>query len=325
MLVYLIRRLGQSALVVMTMAVLVFVSMYAIGDPLEILLPQDATPAERETVARQLGLDRPLAEQFLMFLGNAVRGDLGTSFVLGRPAVEVILERLPATLELAAMALVLCVVVGVPMGLYAGLRPKSPVSRGMMTGTVLGFSLPNFWIGLMLIFVFAVELKWLPAGGRGETRTILGIETALTSWAGIRHLILPAFVMSLYNIALVARLVRAGTAEILRNDYIRFARAKGLSQRRILGVHLLKNIMIPVITVLGLEMGTMIAFAVVTESVFSYPGIGKLLMDSISRLDRPVIVAYLMLTVFLFVIINLMVDLAYAALDPRVRLGRAAE
>lgn len=211
------------------------------------------------------------------------------------------------------------------MGLYAGLRPKSLFSRGMMTGTVLGFSLPNFWIGLMLIFLFAVELRWLPAGGRGATSTILGIETALTSWAGIRHLILPAFVMSLYNIALVARLVRAGTIEVLRNEYIRFARAKGLSQGRILGVHLLKNIMIPVITVMGLELGTMIAFAVVTESVFSYPGIGKLLVDSITRLDRPVIVAYLMLTVFLFVIINLIVDLAYAALDPRVRIGGAAE
>ncbi|MGB3500627.1 MAG: ABC transporter permease [Mesorhizobium sp.] len=321
MLVYIIRRLGQSALVIATMAVLVFGSMYAVGDPLDILVPQDATPAERDMIASHLGLDKGLAEQFGIFVTNAARGDLGSSFVFGRPAVDVILERLPATLELAFSALLLCFVVGVPMGIYAGLYPKSPLSRMMMGSTVLGFSLPNFWIGLMLILLFSVELRWLPAGGRGPVSSIFGFETALTSWDGVKYLILPAVVMSLYNIALTARLVRAGTQETMRNEYIRFARAKGLSRRRVIGVHLLKNIMIPVVTVLGLELGTMIAFAVVTESVFAYPGIGKLLIDSIMRLDRPVIVAYLMMTVLLFVMINLVVDLAYAALDPRVRIG----
>lgn len=325
MLVYLIRRLGQAALVVATMAVLVFVSMYTIGDPLEVLVPQDATDADRAKIAAQFGLDQPLHVQFFSFAANALKGDLGNSFVHGRPAVDVILERFPATLELAVTALVLCVVIGVPMGLYAGLRPKSLLARGLMTSTVLGFSLPNFWIGLMLIFVFAVQLQWLPAGARGPTEEIFGVRLAITSWDGLKHLLMPAFVISLYNIALVARLVRAGTLETLRNDYIRFARAKGLSETRIMGVHLLKNIMIPVVTVLGLEFGNMIAFAVVTESVFSYPGIGKLLIDSITRLDRPVIVAYLMLTVLLFVLINLVVDLAYAALDPRVRIGGASE
>lgn len=323
MLVYIVRRLGQSALVVATMATLVFASMYAVGDPLDILVPQDATLAEREQIATHLGLDRSLPDQFAIFIKNAVQGDLGNSFVFGRPAVDIILERLPATLELAASALFLCFIVGVPMGIYAGLYPASPLSRAMMGSTVLGFSLPNFWIGLMLILLFSVELRWLPSGGRGPTESIFGINTALSSWDGIRHLILPAVVISLYNIALTARLVRAGTQETMRNEYIRFARAKGLSRRRIIGVHLLKNIMIPVVTVLGLEFGTMIAFAVVTESVFAYPGVGKLLIDSIMRLDRPVIVAYLMMTVLLFVIINLVVDLTYAALDPRVRIGAA--
>ena len=323
MLVYIIRRLGQSALVIATMAVLVFSSMYAIGDPLDILVPQDATQAERDQIASHLGLDKSLPEQFAIFVANAARGDLGDSFVFGRPAVEIILERLPATLELAFSALFLCFIIGVPMGIYAGLRPNSPVSKVMMGSTVLGFSLPNFWIGLMLILLFSVELRWLPSGGRGPVENFLGIRTAFASWDGIKYLILPAFVISLYNIALTARLVRAGTQETMRNEYIRFARAKGLSGRRIIGVHLLKNIMIPVVTVLGLEFGTMIAFAVVTESVFAYPGIGKLLIDSIMRLDRPVIVAYLMMTVLLFVVINLIVDLTYAALDPRVRIGEA--
>jgi peptide/nickel transport system permease protein len=239
------------------------------------------------------------------------------------PAVEAILERLPATLELALAGLVFSILIGIPLGVLAGLKPHSWIGRTIMSGSILGFSLPNFWIGLMLILLFAVELKLLPASGRGPTVSVFGIPFAFLTWEGLKHLLLPAFTLALYKSALVIRIAQAGTREVMLQDYIRFARAKGLSQGRIVGVHVLKNIMIPVVTVLGLELGSMIAFAVVTETVFAYPGMGKLLIDSINRLDRPIIVAYLMLTVVIFVIINLIVDLLYAAIDPRVRLADA--
>ena len=239
------------------------------------------------------------------------------------PAVEVILQRLPATLELALVGLAFSILIGIPLGVVAGLKPHSAAGRSIMSGSILGFSLPNFWIGLMLILLFAVELRILPAGGRGPTTTVLGVPTAIFSLEGIKHLILPAVTLALYKSALVIRIAQAGTREVMLQDYIRFARAKGLKPSRIIGVHVLKNIMIPVVTVLGLELGSMIAFAVVTETVFAYPGMGKLLIDSINRLDRPIIVAYLMLTVVIFVVINLIVDLLYAAVDPRVRLAEA--
>ncbi|MBN9060858.1 MAG: ABC transporter permease [Rhizobiales bacterium 65-9] len=323
MLVYLIRRLSQAALVVAVMGTIVFLSMYAIGNPIDLLAAQDASDAEKAELARQLGLDRPIWEQFLIFAGNAMRGDLGKSFVYNEPTLRLILQRLPATLELALTALVFSVALGIPLGVYAGLKPDSWMSRTIMSGSILGFSLPNFWIGLMLILFFAVELKWLPASGRGETVDLLGVPVSFLTWDGLRHLFLPALTLSLYKAALVVRLARAGTREVVMQDYVRFARAKGLSYRRIVLVHVVKNMMIPVVTVLGLEFGSMIAFAVVTETVFAYPGMGKLLIDSINRLDRPVIVAYLMFTVLLFVIINLIVDLIYAAIDPRVRLVEA--
>jgi peptide/nickel transport system permease protein len=323
MLVYLIRRLGQSLLVVAVMAILVFLAVFAVGDPIDILANPNADQAERAAIARTLGLDRPLWEQFGVFVMNALQGDLGRSFVYNTPAVDVILERLPATLELALVGLLFSVAIGIPLGVAAGLRPNSWLGRAIMSGSILGFSLPNFWIGLMLILLFAVELRILPASGRGPTTEILGVPFALFSLEGWRHLILPAFTLALYKSALVIRIAQAGTRDVMLQDYIRFARAKGLSRSRIVGVHVLKNILIPVVTVLGLELGSMIAFAVVTETVFSYPGMGKLLIDSINRLDRPVIVAYLMMTVVIFVIINLAVDLLYATIDPRVRLSEA--
>lgn len=321
MLVYFIRRVGQALFVIVAMAVIVFFAMNVVGDPVEILAPQDASEADRRAIAQRLGLDLPVWQQFWIFATNAIQGDLGRSFVYNEPTLGLILQRLPATLELALVGLFFSVVIGIPLGVWAGLKPESLTGRAIMSGSILGFSLPNFWIGLMLILFFAVQLQWLPATGRGETTSILGIQTALGSWEGIRNLILPALTLALYKAALVVRLARAGTREVMLQDYIRFARAKGLSQSRIVLVHVLKNIMIPVVTVLGLELGSMIAFAVVTESVFSYPGMGKLLIDSINRLDRPVIVAYLMFTVVLFVLINLIVDLVYAAIDPRVRLS----
>ena len=323
MLVYLIRRLGQSLLVVTAMATLVFVGLYLVGDPVDILANPDADQAERAAIAARLGLDRPLHQQFATFVWNALQGDLGRSFVYNVSAVEVILQRLPATLELALVGLVFSILIGIPLGLLAGLKPHSLPGRAIMTGSILGFSLPNFWIGLMLVLLFAVELKWLPASGRGPTTEVLGVPLAIFSVDGWRHLLLPAITLALYKSALVVRIAQAGTREVMMQDYIRFARAKGLGWRRIVGVHVLKNMLIPVVTVLGLELGSMIAFAVVTETVFAYPGMGKLLIDSINRLDRPIIVAYLMLTVVIFVIINFAVDLLYAALDPRVRYDEA--
>ena len=319
--VFIIRRLLQSIVVVFAMATIVFLGVYAVGDPVWMFVDSEMTQADIEQVVRSLGLDRPLWEQYLRFLQSALSGDLGRSFVFGEPAMRLILQRLPATLELAGTAVFLSIVLGVPLGLYAGLRPNGVLSRTIMAGSIFGFSLPNFWVGIMLIMVFAVMLGWAPSTGRGDTATFLGITSSLFTRNGLAHLMLPAFNLALTNISLVIRLTRAGVMEAIHQDYIKFARAKGLSGRRIVGVHLMKNIMIPVVTVIGLEAGTLIAFAVVTETVFAWPGMGRLLIQAIQQLDRPLIVAYLMLIVFLFVIINLIVDICYSLLDPRVRLG----
>jgi len=311
--VFVIRRILQSLVVVLVMSLVVFVGVHLVGDPVHILISDEMTQAEIDAFIHRLGLDRPVYEQYFHFLGNALRGDLGNSFVFGEPALKLILQRMPATLELAFAAFILAVVVGIPLGMYAGLKPESPASRAIMAGSILGFSLPTFWVGLMLIMVFAVMLGWLPSTGRGDFGT----------WDGLRHLILPAFNLALFKMALVTRLARAGTREAALQDYVKFARAKGLSPSRVVLVHVLKNILVPVVTVLGLELGGLIAFSVVTETVFAWPGMGKLLIDSIQRLDRPVVVAYLVITVVMFVVINLVVDLLYSALDPRVRLKEA--
>ena len=311
--VFVIRRILQSLVVVLVMSLVVFVGVHLVGDPVHILISDEMTQAEIDAFIHRLGLDRPVYEQYFHFLGNALRGDLGNSFVFGEPALKLILQRMPATLELAFAAFILAIVIGIPLGMYAGLRPESPASRAIMAGSILGFSLPTFWVGLMLIMVFAVMLGWLPSTGRGDFCT----------WDGLRHLILPAFNLALFKMALVTRLARAGTREAALQDYVKFARAKGLSPSRVVLVHILKNILVPVVTVLGLELGGLIAFSVVTESVFAWPGMGKLLIESIQRLDRPVIVAYLVITVVMFVVINLVVDLLYSALDPRVRLKEA--
>lgn len=322
MIAYLIRRLGQSVLVMAVMATIVFFGLYAVGNPVDLLINPEADLAEQEETIRRLGLDKPIYVQFGYFLAGLVHGDLGTSFVHNRPALELILSRLPATLELAFLGILIAVVFGIPLGMIAGLKPNAPYSKFIMAGSVVGFSTPNFWQGLMLIMLFAVFLGWLPAGGRGETVDVLGIPVSFLTWDGLSHLILPAINVAIYKMSLVIRLTRAGTAEVALQDYVKYARARGLSPTRVVGVHILKNILIPVVTVLGLETGNVIAFAVVTETVFAWPGIGKLLIDSIGLLDRPVVVAYLMLTVFLFVMINLVVDIGYSVLDPRVRVKR---
>jgi peptide/nickel transport system permease protein len=321
MTVFVIRRLAQSLLVLFVTSLIVFAGIYAIGNPIDILIAADATAAEREQAIRSLGLDRSLIEQYGTFVWNALQGDLGRSFVFNQPSIDLILSRMPATLELAFVALALSLVVGIPLGLWAGLRPGTTLDETVMTGSILGFSLPNFWQGMMLIMIFSVWLGWLPSTGRGETGTVFGVQTSLATWSGLSHLILPALNLALFNIALVIRLTRSGVRETMLLDFVKFARAKGLSERRIVSVHVLKNIMIPIVTVVGVEFGSLIAFAIVTETIFAWPGMGKLLIDSITRLDRPVVVAYLLVVVTLFITINFVVDLLYSLLDPRIRLG----
>lgn len=323
MLAFVLRRLAQALFVIAAMLVIVFFGVNVVGDPIYMLISPEMDQQQIAETARALGLDRPIWEQFLVFLKNAAQGDLGRSFVHGESAIKLILSRMPATLELAFVALVLAILIGLPLGLYAGLKPESRLSRFIMAVSILGFSLPTFWVGLMLILTFAVGLGWLPATGRGPTVSILGIETSLLTLKGWQHVALPAFNLALLKISLVIRLARAGAREAALMDYVKFARAKGLSQRRIIGVHILKNIMIPIVTVLGLEFGSLVAFSVVTETIFAWPGMGRLLLEAITRLDRPVIVAYVMVVVVLFVTINLLVDLIYSALDPRVRLTEA--
>jgi len=322
--VTILRRLLQSILVLFVMSLLVFIGVYAIGNPVDILISPQADQAEIARATAALGLDRPLAEQYWVFLRQAAAGDLGRSFAFNVPAIQLILERMPATLELAVAAMLIAIVFGIPLGLWAGLAPDSISGRTIMTGSILGFSLPTFWVGLMLIMVFSVELGWLPASGRGPTVELLGVPVSFLSGEGLAHLLLPAANLALFKLALIIRLTRAGTREALLQDYVRFARAKGLSEARVIFVHVLKNILIPIVTVVGLEFGSLIAFAIVTESVFSWPGMGKLLIESINMLDRPVIVAYLCIIVTLFTLINLAVDVVYSLLDPRVRLADAA-
>jgi peptide/nickel transport system permease protein len=321
MLVYIIRRSMQSVVVLFVMSLLVFVGVYAIGNPIDILINPQADQIDRENAIAALGLDKPLWEQYLVFLKGALTGDLGKSFVHATSALGLILERMPATMELAISAMLIAVVLGIPLGLWAGLKPNGIAGRSIMAGSILGFSLPTFWVGLMLIMVFSVMLGWLPSNGRGPTTLLFGlIPVSFLTWDGVTHLIMPATNLALFNLALLIRLTRSGAHEALLQDYVKFARAKGLSNRRVIGVHVLRNILIPIVTVIGLQFGALIGFAIVTESVFAWPGMGKLLIDSINLLDRPVIVSYLLVIVTLFIIINLAVDVLYSTLDPRVRL-----
>jgi len=319
--VFIIRRSFQSSVVLLAMSLLVFVGVYAIGNPVDILISPEATPQEYEDAVKALGLDKPMWEQYWIFLTNALHGNLGNSFVFNEPALKLILQRLPATLELACGALLMAILLGIPLGMIAGIKSENWIGRSIMSGSILGFSLPTFWVGLMLIMIFAVMLGWLPASGRGQTVDLFGVPVSFLTPDGLAHLILPAFNLGLFKLSLTIRLTRAGTRENLQLDYVKFARAKGLANTRVIGVHVLKNILIPVVTVLGLELGNVIAFAVVTETIFAWPGMGKLIIDSIGLLDRPIIVAYLLITVTMFIVINFVVDVLYSVLDPRVRLG----
>ena len=318
--VFIIRRLLQSGVVVVIMSFIVFSGVFLIGDPVEILVSDDADQQEREEMIKSMGLDKPFLVQYGIFISKALKGNLGESFVFNEPALLLILDRMPATMELAVVSLMIAIVFGIPLGVWAGLKPESWASKSIMTGSILGFSLPTFWVGIMMILLFAVMLGWLPSTGRGDVQVILGMPISIFSWDGFSHVLMPAVNLALFKLSMVIRLARAGTREVMHQDYIKFAKAKGLQESRIILVHVLKNILIPVVTVLGLEFGGLVAFSVVTETVFAWPGMGKLLIDSIGLLDRPIIVAYLMIIVFLFVFINLVVDILYSILDLRVRL-----
>jgi peptide/nickel transport system permease protein len=316
---FLLHRLGQSLLMLLVMSLLVFVGVYAIGNPIDILINPQADQFERARIAAALGLDQPLYKQYLLFLSHALQGDLGASFTYNVPALGLVIERMPATLELALCAMFIALLLGIPLGLWAGMRPDSLASKAIMGGSILGFSLPTFWVGTLLILFFSVQLGWLPSGGRGPTTELFGVPVSFLSLEGLAHLALPALNLALFKLSLLIRLTRAGTREALQQDYVRTARAKGLSEGRIVRVHVLRNIMLPIVTVTGLEFGSLIAFAVVTESIFAWPGMGKLIIDAIAVLDRPLIVAYLLVIVLMFSLINLVVDLLYGLLDPRVR------
>lgn len=320
---YVFGRVLQAAVVMLVMSALVFLGVYAIGNPIDVLISPDASQNIRlETIARY-GLDQPLYQQYLTFLGNVLSGDFGRSFVYGVPVLDLILSRLAATLELTLTAILFASLIGIPAGIYAGYRPQSALSRIIMAVSILGFSVPTFWIGLLLILTFAVEFQILPAGGRGDTVRLLGVDWSILTLDGWRHLVMPMLTIALFELALMMRLARAGTREVMLTDTIKFARAAGLSELTILRRHVLRLIAIPLVAVFGLEFATTLAFAVVTETVFAWPGIGKLIIDSIISLDRPVMVAYLMLVAFVFIVINFAVDLTYAALDPRLRKGRS--
>ncbi|MCZ8187646.1 MAG: ABC transporter permease [Beijerinckiaceae bacterium] len=317
---YTIKRLIQMVVVLWAVSVLVFVMMSFTGDPTFMMVPLDATDEQIAQARRILGLDESHLVQYWRFLSNIVQGDFGRSFVFRQPAMTLILERLPATLEIVFLAMVMALLVAIPLGVYAGANPKKPASRAVMAGSLVGISLPGFWLGMVLIFVVAVKLQWLPSSGRGPTTEWLGMRVSFTSWEGFRHLILPAITLSVGTLAILMRIIRAEMVEVMKQDYIKFARAKGATAKVILFKHGLKNALIPLVTVFGLMLGDLIAFATLTETIFAWPGIGKLLVDSIYRGDRPVIVVYLMFVALMFVVVNFIVDVCYALIDPRIKI-----
>ena len=323
MLGFAIQRVLQALVVMLVMSLLVFIGVFAIGNPIDVLIAPDVTQEIRAQTIAQYGFDRPLYEQYAAFLGRVLHGDFGRSFVFNMPVTRLIFSRLPATLELTLAAVFFATLLGIPLGIYAGYRPGSAAARVIMAASVIGFSVPTFWIGLVLILTFAVTLGWLPAGGRGETATLFGVEWSFLTLDGLRHLILPALNLSLFKLALMTRLARAGTREVMLSDTVKFARAAGESEWTVLRHHVLRLISIPLVTVFGLELGSTLAFAVVTETIFSWPGLGKLIIDSIASLDRPVMVAYLVFVAFVFIMINFTMDLVYVGLDPRLRKARS--
>jgi peptide/nickel transport system permease protein len=319
---FIISRILQALPVMFVVSLISFAMFAYVGDPVAIMLGQDFTEAQREALVRDLGLDQPFFVQFATFLGNAVQGEFGLSYRLSRPVAELIAERAPATLELALTAAFIALLVGVPMGVYTGLYRNSWLSRFFLTFSLVGVSLPTFLIGILLILTFSVWLGWLPSFGRGDVTRLGWWSTGFLTWGGLKALVLPAITLGLFQLTLIMRLVRSEMMEVLRTDYIKFARARGLPNRAINFGHALKNTLVPVITIAGLQLGGIIAFAIVTETVFQWPGMGLLFIQSVGAADIPVMAAYLMLIALVFVTINLVVDLLYYAVDPRLRVGR---
>jgi peptide/nickel transport system permease protein len=323
MIAFVIRRLVQSVFVMLAVAFVAFALFNYVGDPINNIVGQDTSLADRERLRQDLGLNDPFPVQFARFVGNAVRGEFGMSYQHARPVSQLIVERLPATLELSFVAAALALLFGVPMGIYTGLHRHSALSQFFLTVSLIGVSLPTFLIGILLILVFAVLLGWLPSFGRGTTVHLGWWTTGLLTKEGLRALILPAVTLCLFQMTLIMRLVRAEMMEVLRTDYIKFARARGLPNRIVNFGHALKNTLVPVITITGLQLGSVIAFAVVTETVFSWPGVGLMFIQAVTAVDIPVMAAYLVLVAFFFVVINLIVDLLYYVVDPRLRVDRA--
>jgi peptide/nickel transport system permease protein len=322
MLAFVIRRLLQAVVVLLTVAFIAFTLFQYVGDPVSNLVGQEATPAQRAELRAALGLDQPFFVQFARFVGNAVQGEFGLSLRQGRKVSALIAERLPATLELSLAAGLIALVVGIPMGVYAALRRHSFSAQLLMAVSLLGVSLPTFLIGILLILVFAVLLNWLPSYGRGDVMTIGSWTTGLLTIDGLRHLVLPAVTLAIFQLTLIIRLVRAEMLEVLRTDYIKFAKARGLPSRIVYFRHALRNTLVPVITITGLQIGGLIAFAIITETVFQWPGMGLLFIQAVQFVDIPVMAAYLCLIALIFVLINLVVDLLYFAVDPRLRVER---
>src|SRR5690554_4764335 len=324
MLAFIARRLVQSVIVMLVVAFIAFLVFRYVGDPLAALLSQDAKQADYDAARERLGLDQPFYMLFFAFVSNALQGQFGISYRLQQPVSQLILERLPATIELAFASSIIALVGGVFLGIYTALRQRTFSTGVIMTLSLVGVSLPTFLIGIGLIYIFAVELKWLPSFGRGEVINLGWWRTGLLTQSGLRSLILPAITLSLFQLTLIMRLVRAEMLEVLRQDYIKFARARGLSKRAINFGHALKNTLVPVITITGLQLGSVIAFAIVTETVFQWPGVGSLFVNSVAVVDVPVMSAYLMFIAFVFVVINLIVDILYYIVDPRLRIGGPA-
>jgi len=321
MLSFLFRRLVQSAFVLLVVALLSFIMFRYLGDPVAQLVNEDATYADRMAMRSQMGLDEPIWIQFAQFVGRVVQGNFGLSYQMGQPVSRMLAERLPASLELSIVAFGISLALGIPMGIYASLKPNSFGARAMMVLSLVGISLPTFFIGIMLILYFGVELGWLPTFGRGEVVNVWGWPTGLLTVTGLQSIILPAITLGLFQLTFIMRLVRAEMLEILKTDYIKFAKARGLSARQIYFGHALKNTMIPVMTIAGLQLGSIIAFGIITESVFQWPGIGLLFLQAVSTVDIPVISAYLLLVAVIFVTVNLIVDILYFLIDPRLRVN----
>jgi len=323
MIAFILRRMAQALLVMTSVALIAFMLFQYVGDPVVFLLGQDATPEQVREMRSELGLDRPFFVQFVHFLANAAQGEFGISLRQGTQVSQLIAERFPATLELALVAALLALLVGIPMGVYAALKRGTFLSQVFMTISLLGVSLPTFLIGILLILVFAVTLGWFPSFGRGEVVSLGGWTTGLLTAKGWHHITLPAVTLAIFQLTLIMRLVRAEMLEVLRTDYIKFARARGLSNRAVHFGHALKNTLVPVMTITGLQLGGLIAFAIITETVFQWPGMGLLFIQAVTFADIPVMAAYLCLIALIFVVINLIVDLLYFAVDPRLRVGKA--